>query len=196
MMTMSRTLCEALILIGLASGAGLAVNAARQDRIDIDRDYFPPRTGRPDTIVSGEPRPTPPRSGDSEVERPADGPPDHDFKTMDAETVLSYVELGDSSVLVIDARDDEHYSHGHIQGAMQFDYYMADRYIGPVLQAAAYAQTIIIYCGGGECEDSISAANYLTSEINPPLPFEHVYVYEGGIKEWCSLELPVEGECK
>ena len=34
----------------------------------------------------------------------------------------------------IDARDDDHYSQGHIPGAHQFDHYRADRYQEAMLQ--------------------------------------------------------------
>ena len=52
------------------------------------------------------------------------------------------------------------------------------------LDFAADAEIVIIYCNGGECEDSIQAARYLTEEIDDPLPFEIVHVFEGGIQAW------------
>ena len=56
--------------------------------------------------------------------------------------------------------------------------------IADVRDFATDAEIVIIYCNGGECEDSIQTARYLTEEIEEPLPFEIVHVFEGGIQAW------------
>jgi rhodanese-related sulfurtransferase len=92
-------------------------------------------------------------------------------------------------IVFIDARDDEHYTAGHIPGAYQFDHYHPDRYVATVLGAAAIAERIVVYCNGGDCEDSELAAIDLQSF---GVPVDKLVVYGGGITEWKERQLPLE----
>jgi rhodanese-related sulfurtransferase len=91
-------------------------------------------------------------------------------------------------VVFIDARHDEEYQAGHIPGAYQFDYYYANKYLGTVVPVLQTAEQVIVYCKGGECEDSVNAAIMLKDFI----PKEKLMVYGGGIAEWTSKGQPVE----
>jgi rhodanese-related sulfurtransferase len=51
------------------------------------------------------------------------------------------------------------------------------------------AQKIVVYCTGGECEDSEFAAIMLR---DAGVPRENLFVYTGGITEWKSQGRPVE----
>ena len=64
-------------------------------------------------------------------------------------------------VIFVDARDDEHYQTGHVPGAYQFDFYHPDNFLTPVLQASQIAQEVLVYCNGGDCEDSELTATML-----------------------------------
>lgn len=92
-------------------------------------------------------------------------------------------------ILFIDARDEEHYRGGHIPGAYEFDRYYPDKYLSDVLPACQLAQQILVYCNGGECEDSKEAASFLAAA---DVPKEKLFVYGGGITEWSSNGLPIE----
>ncbi len=170
-MKVKQSIFEALALLVLACAVGLAFNAGRSAGLVLARDYFPaidPADGEPD----GEPIP-----GDGQLLQ-------HGFQVVSLSEAQDYYSRGESSIVFIDARDEAHYEKCHIPTAVQFDYYHPDDYIGEVRDFAADAEIVIIYCNGGECEDSIQAARYLTEEIEDPLPFEIVYVFEGGIQAW------------
>lgn len=92
-------------------------------------------------------------------------------------------------VVLIDARDDQHYQAGHIPGAWQFDHYRAEHYLPTVLPLCLNAQKVVVYCNGGACEDSEFAAVMLR---DAGVPRENVFVYAGGITEWTAGGWPVE----
>lgn len=56
----------------------------------------------------------------------------------------------------------------------------------PVCQAAA---AVMVYCTGGDCEDSEYAAISLGKA---GIANEKLYVFKGGITEWTSNSLPVK----
>jgi rhodanese-related sulfurtransferase len=92
-------------------------------------------------------------------------------------------------VVFVDARDDKHYQAGHIPGAYQFDHNYAENYLAtiPVCQAA---QQVVVYCNGGECTDSESAALVLARDGG--IAKEKLFVYGGGITEWTERGMLVE----
>lgn len=98
------------------------------------------------------------------------------------------------TVVFVDARNDREYREGHIPAAFQFDRYHAENYAPTVVPACQLAETIVVYCQGGDCEDSEFTALTL-AEIG--IPKERLFVYGGGLTEWATNGLPVElGERK
>jgi rhodanese-related sulfurtransferase len=93
-------------------------------------------------------------------------------------------------IIFIDARDDEHYQAGHIPGAYQFHHYHPENYLPTVLPVVQVAREIVVYCHGGQCEDSLSAALFLKNSAG--IPGEKLHVFAGGITEWENQKLPVE----
>lgn len=89
----------------------------------------------------------------------------------------------------VDARDDEHFAEGHIPGAIQCFPYEVQKCIDQVRAAADGAEKVIIYCGGGDCEDSIFMCR---EAIDAGVPEEAVYLFEGGWKEWSAGKMPAE----
>lgn len=92
-------------------------------------------------------------------------------------------------ILFVDARDDAHYQAGHIPGAYQFDHYHPENYLPAVLPACQTAQKIVVYCAGGECEDSEFAAITLHQA---GVPLDRLLVFAGGFTEWDADDRPVE----
>jgi len=92
-------------------------------------------------------------------------------------------------VVFIDARDEDHYQQGHIPGAYEFDPYHPEKYFDTVLPVCQKAEQIVVYCNGGDCDDSESAAILLR---NVGIPNLKLFVYVGGIKQWMANGLPVE----
>ena len=171
-MKLKQSIFEALALLVLACVVGLAFNARRNAGLVLTRDYFPVLKAS-NSNASAE--------GSNSTDTTA---LEHGFNVVSLSEALEYYSRGESSIVFIDARDDATYEKCHIPSAIQFDYYHPDDYIENVCDFAADAEIVIIYCNGGECEDSIQTARYLTEEIEDPLPFEIVHVFEGGIQAW------------
>ena len=105
------------------------------------------------------------------------------------ETLSKDPRLNQGSIIFIDARDDEHYQGGHIPEAYQLDYYRPTAYLGTVLPLCQTAEQIVVYCNGGDCEDSKHTAIFLR---DAGIPANKLFVYVGGIMEWSTNGLPVE----
>ncbi len=94
------------------------------------------------------------------------------------------------ATVFLDARRAEQYSEGHIPGAWHFDPFYPERTIDELLPLLASAMTIVVYCKGGECDDSESAALYLLN-LGAADP-SRLSIYVGGIDGWTAAQLPVE----
>src|SRR5262249_34381459 len=94
------------------------------------------------------------------------------------------------SIIFIDARNDEHYQQAHIPRAYQFDHFHPENYLPTIMPACQRAQQIIVYCTGGECEDSEHAA--ISLRDSGVASNEKIFVYPGGIKDWEAKGRPVE----
>ena len=92
-------------------------------------------------------------------------------------------------IVFLDARNDQAYTEGHIPGAYQLDYYYKEKYLPTVLPVIMSAVTIVVYCNGGDCEDSELTASLLQQAGIPPA---RLFVYAGGFTEWEATGLPVE----
>ena len=92
-------------------------------------------------------------------------------------------------VIFIDARDETKFQAGHIPGAWQFDYYHPERYLAAILPLAQMAHEIVVYCGGGDCEDSQLTASFLK---DAGIPADKIRVYVGGVTDWGAAGLPLE----
>jgi rhodanese-related sulfurtransferase len=114
------------------------------------------------------------------------------FQVADTNLVLKlYHDPGYSGggIVFLDARNDQAYTAGHIPGAYQLDYYYKEKYLPTVLPVLMSAVTIVVYCNGGECEDSELTASLLLQAGIPP---SRIFVYAGGFSEWEAVGLPVE----
>lgn len=93
------------------------------------------------------------------------------------------------ATVFIDARRAEQYAEGHIPLAWHFDPFYPDRYLDAVLPVVTTAQTVVVYCAGGQCDDSESAALFLQQFGVPPAALR---VYAGGMASWTAAGLPLE----
>ena len=93
------------------------------------------------------------------------------------------------TIAFIDARDEQHYREGHIPGACEFDPYYPEKYFATVLPVCQAAEQIVVYCNGGDCDDSESAA-ILLRDVG--IATRKLFIYTGGIPEWTTNGLPVE----
>jgi len=114
---------------------------------------------------------------------------DHPYQNMTFDEAADIYEDPNTELGVnvfIDARDDDAFAEGHIPGALQCDRYRLDEYIDEVMEAAMQAEKVIIYCNGGQCNDS----KFLCGElIQRGIPYDRVFLFSGGWEEWIANEM-------
>jgi rhodanese-related sulfurtransferase len=107
-----------------------------------------------------------------------------------AEALFNDPRRQQNAIMFIDARDESHYQEGHIPGAFEFYPYHPEKYLEAVLPPCQAAEQIIVYCTGGDCEDSESAALFLRDAGG--VAGGKLAIFGGGITEWEAAGLPVE----
>ena len=187
--------------VGLAFS--LLANLASPRGLSLTRDYFPgsktlhAETNRSANASVNTASPATNGVGQSTGEAAVARLKEKGLQAVDGQAALRLFrdpqyEL--ESIVFIDARDDRHYQEGHIPGAYQFDRYYPEKHLPAVLPACQNASKIVVYCTGGNCEDSEFAALTLKEASVPP---DRLAVYVGGITEWTANGWPVEvGERK
>lgn len=170
-----KTLLEFIIVGAVGVGLGFCYNGLRaSESIELRKNYFDMGS-------------LPESASDS----PQLSHSKHKFQIITFEDVLEAFNDGgmdDGSYVFVDARNDKLYEEGHIPGALQADHYRLDEYIEAVLDAADMAEKIIVYCNGGDCEDSIFMCQDL---IEFDVPYDRLFLYEGGWNEWELNDQPV-----
>jgi rhodanese-related sulfurtransferase len=208
-----RTLLQAGGIIVAASAIAFAANGMREKQVDLGRQYFPaaviaakPREGSTATkppaplppaepsATGADPRaPVDPAAIPAELAKPVaepslvEEPPADGIQRMSLEDCRDLVA---SPVAVfVDARDRDFYIAGHIPGAVHLHHYDSAKHIEEVRPILEAAFMVIVYCNGGDCEDSINLALDLVTSYG--IPNENVQVFEGGMDEWKAAGLPV-----
>lgn len=186
MEAVKRTVFEVLILGVAGLLIGFGYNAVRaHGAISPQFDYFAKGTG--EGPEGGSPR----AGAVGEVDS---GRTEHPYQEIRFTEVVDVLNDPDTEMglnVFVDARNPGDYAEGHIPGAIRCDPYEVAACIDEVLDVALVADKVIVYCGGGECEDSIFMCREL---VSAGIEFEAVYVYAGGWTEWTANEQPVEGE--
>lgn len=93
-------------------------------------------------------------------------------------------------IVFIDARQPKPYEDGHIPGAYLFDHYYPENYLATILPLCQQADQVVVYCSGGDCDDSEFAAVMLHDDAQ--VPAAKLSVYGGGFTEWAAQRRPVE----
>jgi rhodanese-related sulfurtransferase len=92
--------------------------------------------------------------------------------------------------LFLDARRSKVFEEGHVAGARSFPVWESDidaRVKAFFEEGQDPNQPIVIYCSGGNCEDSHMLAQKLYM-----VGFDNVYVYKDGFPDWEKRGRPVE----
>jgi rhodanese-related sulfurtransferase len=193
-----KTMLEILVLVAVGLGLGFAVNACRaKGSIKVSKNYF--EAGSPAvTVADRSHKPTvavtDPAAPLRQPQAPAkaSGHLKHDYQSISLDGV---VEVFNDPLTTkglnafVDARNDQLFQEGHIPGAVQFDPYQVEQYLQAALEKAGTAEKIIVYCNGGDCEDSIFACREL---VAAGVPYDSIYLFEGGWKEWEAAEMPID----
>ncbi|HEY5911486.1 MAG TPA: rhodanese-like domain-containing protein [Verrucomicrobiae bacterium] len=194
-------LAEALVVAVAGAALAFAANALSPRGLKLSRDFFGPARPSPTNAV---PAPTNAVAADTNVVTvtTTNTPSPHELLAarlrdkgltlVDSNQVVRLFHdprCQQSLVIFVDAREDEYYKKGHIPGAYQLDYYRPENYLAALLPLCQLAEQIVVYCNGGNCEDSEFAANFL---LSASVPKEKLLVYGGGLNEWVTNGLPLE----
>ena len=182
---------EALLVAAIGVLFGVTANALSPRGLSLGRNYFPDTSGSAQAS-KGAVDAAEVRNAVTHPKTAAQRLHDRGLQLASADEMIRLFRdprYKQGLVLFIDAREDQQYTLGHIPGARQFDHYRPEKHVATVLPACLIAQQVVVYCGGGECEDSEFAAMMLR---DAGVPAEKLFVYPGGFTEWTSLGLAVE----
>ena len=194
---MKRVLLEAVLVAAIGIAVALVANALSPRGLKLTRDYFPgsngpgasalPATNSAKGVEGASP------AHPSATEMALARLKEKGLQVVDckqAQELFHDPRFAQGTIAFIDARNDEHYQKGHIPGAWQFDRYHPENYLTAVLPVCQLAQQVVVYCAGGDCEDSEFAALFLRDSAH--VPGEKLFVFTGGWNEWTERGLPVE----
>jgi len=196
-------LVECVLISAIGLVIGLSANAMYSDGVELGRDYFPRSvqvfTERPKVQENHATT----SSSDDEDTLSKDDQDDpladvvsflqvQGHQVIRHEQVVAFFEdlfYQEGFYVIIDARDDVNYRMGHIPGAFQCDHYRFKKYVDEVLPICQAAGKIVIYCNGGNCEDSeFVTVDLMDHGIDPG----KLFIYPGGMNAWKEMDLPVE----
>jgi rhodanese-related sulfurtransferase len=192
-----KVLAEAILVAVAGALVALAANRISPRGLSLARDYFPQvkpvsASAPADTNTSPAQTATNEPAAPSETESPIARLKAKGLQVASFDEVKKLLHdpgYQTGSIIFIDAREDEPYQAGHIPGAYQLDYYHPDKYLLTVLPVCTNATRIVVYCTGGECEDSEMTALMLR---DLGVPNEKLFVYSGGMTEWDEKKEPIE----
>ena len=206
----SRTSFELLVLGLLGIGLGVGANAVRETgSIKLTKNYFdkgsPGTKARPDVVAlpangpipvatAGAPLSSPPPGSSSTSNGGAAKHLPHDYQEISFEEVVEVWEdprTAQGLNIFVDARKADLFNEGHIPGAVHCDSYELEGSIDNVVARAGGVERVIVYCGGGDCEDSVFMCREL---IEAGMPNETLFLYAGGWSEWTAKKMPVSTE--
>lgn len=175
-----------------SSAATTALHPASRASID------PPQASTEHEITASSPRPAlkdpqaDPKGDDESFDE--DAHIEHEYQDIHTAEVVELFNDTNTAYgvnLFIDARSDDAFAEGHIPGAIQVHAYEISRYLtDDILSRIESAEKVVVYCNGGNCEDSIFLCRDLIYEFD--VPFDKVYLYGGGWKAWTKRGMPVE----
>jgi rhodanese-related sulfurtransferase len=196
-----RTVMEASAVAGMGLALALLANQLSPRGLSLGRNYFP---AAPATAAAAAPAAATPTNA-AAASLPSSAAPSatahqdvrarieaRGFRLLESAEVRqlhSDPRREQELVVFVDARSDAHYLEGHIVGAYQFDHYYPATHLPVVLPVCQQAELVVVYCSGGDCEDSEFAAVALKEA---GIPAGRLAVYGGGMADWVANRQPVE----
>jgi rhodanese-related sulfurtransferase len=187
---------EALLVAAAGIVLAFGANLVSPRGLVLTRNYFPAGISRPVPVASGVGSPRDIASTNPPATSPAQllaaRLKEQGLQSVDglqAAQLFHDPRFQQGSIAFIDARDEQHYREGHIPGAWEFDPYYPEKYFPTVLPVCQAAEQIVVYCNGGDCDDSESAA-ILLRDVG--IATQKLFIYTGGLPEWTTNGLPVE----
>ena len=177
------TLRQAMVVALAGVATGLLANAVSPRGLSLSRNYFPDTPASPARAAA---------TAGASVPAAAPAHSKRGLPLIDRERTLELFRdprRTEGLILFVDARAPEPYARGHIPGAYPLDHYRLELYVTDLIGVAHLAQEIVVYCNGGDCEDSDLAASDL-QQLG--VPASKISIYAGGFDEWQRSKLPVE----
>ena len=196
-----RTVTEALLVAVVGLALALLANQLSPRGLSLSRDYFPrtpapPSSATPGvTVPADTSRPTTPSAvpgtatAGEKVRARLEARGFRFIEPAEARQLFEDPRRAQELVVFMDARNDQHYQEGHVPGAYQFDHYYPGNHLPVVMPVCQQAELIVVYCSGGDCEDSEFAAVALQEA---GIPADRLGVYGGGMADWQTNGMPVE----
>jgi rhodanese-related sulfurtransferase len=191
------TLIESLLILAIGALLALAANYVSPRGLVLARNYFP-GGHRPASVLSNTNTQTVTGRTNASTQATASADlllarlKDKGLQVVDSNQVVQIFRdprREQELFVFVDARDEAHYEAGHVPGAFLFNHYRAENYLATLLPVCQTAEKIVVYCNGGNCEDSEFAATILS---DAGVPKDKMWVYPGGFGEWITNGLPVE----
>jgi rhodanese-related sulfurtransferase len=180
---------EAALVVVVGLGLSLAANEISPRGLALSRNYFPSGTNPGPSRIAPTPAQTNEPSEAAQLSERLRGKNLQELKRSQAEILFHDPRDQDGRIVFVDARDEEHYQEGHIPGAYGLDPYHPEKELGTVLPVCQAAEKVVVYCTGGDCEDSDTAAILLREA---GVAGQKLFVYGGGFTDWETGHLPVE----
>ena len=146
-------------------------------------------TQAPPATVKPEPATKKPTTENRQPTTAFNPHPDKPYIEIHGDDVAALHKKG---VLFLDARRTSVYERGHIPGARPFSVWESDidekvnKLFAERSDPRDQNLPIVIYCSGGDCEDSHMLAQKLWG-----IQFNNVYVYKDGFPDWQKRGQPV-----
>jgi rhodanese-related sulfurtransferase len=142
----------------------------------------PPDSGQPKTAS-----PSPQKAKEATPEsRPPEIAPSQPYREITSEEALAYFQSGTP---FLDARSSQDFETGHIAGAWSLPVWESDLDIRlTTFEAQSGAESkspLVLYCTGGECQDSHMLASKLL-----PLGYRNLLIYRDGYHDWARHGRP------
>lgn len=191
---MRKVILEIMVVGAAGLAFALAANVISPRGLALTRNYFPGVSGSPPSAAVSASKPAGVKEAVpvSKLESVAERLRSNGLQLADSNLVANLFHdprFEQELVVFVDARADREFQAGHVPGAYQFDHYHFEKYLPEVLPVCQTADRIVIYCNGGDCDDSQFAAILLR---DAGIPAAHLLVYAGGLVEWAANGLPVE----
>lgn len=92
-------------------------------------------------------------------------------------------KLASKEMVLLDVRTEEEFKEGHLEGAIQHDYYETESF-QRFLAGLDTTKSYLIYCRSGGRSGTVL-------DMMAQMGFDQVYNLDGGINAWKSAGLPV-----
>jgi rhodanese-related sulfurtransferase len=186
---------EAVMVVAAAAGFAFAANALSPRGLKLARDYFPRSastavsTAQVSPPAANNPATTNENSETAEINRRIKEKGLQPIDRAQTERLFHDPRYQQGLVVFIDARDDAHYTEGHVPGAYPLDRYHPEKDLAADLTPCQRADLVVVYCTGGDCEDAEYTALLLRDS---GVPNQKLFVYGGGFDDWSASHLPLE----